>query len=112
MVENKVVVIMNFVILVDSIVDIFKVFVLVLVSDLVIILLIIGSVYVLVYRGLVDVNWGIVIVIGNFDIKVYDIVKLGFSLMLNLVMNDLFLYDFFYYDVYYNIDDNLNLDYF
>lgn len=111
-VENKAVATTNFVTLTDSIVDTSKASVSVSASDPATIPPTIGSVYAPAHRGPVDANWGIATVTGNPDIKVYDTAKLGFSLMLNSAMNDSPWYDFLYYDTYYNIDDNLNLDYF
>ncbi|MBC1379517.1 MucBP domain-containing protein [Listeria innocua] len=111
-VENKAVATTNFITLTDSIVDTSKASVSVSASDPETIPPTIGSVYAPAHRGPVDENWGIATVTGNPDIKAYDSAKLGFSLMLNSAMNDSPSYDFIYYDVYYNIDDNLNLDYF
>ncbi|MBC1416150.1 LPXTG cell wall anchor domain-containing protein [Listeria innocua] len=111
-VENKAVATTNFITLTDSIVDTSKASVSVSASDPATIPPTIGSVYAPAHRGPVDENWGIATVTGNPDIKAYDSAKLGFSLMLNSAMNDSPSYDFIYYDVYYNIDDNLNLDYF
>ncbi|EIX1153305.1 MucBP domain-containing protein [Listeria monocytogenes] len=111
-VENKAVATTNFITLTDSIMDTSKASVSVSASDPATIPPTIGSVYAPAHRGPVDENWGIATATGNPDIKAYDSAKLGFSLMLNSAMNDSPSYDFIYYDVYYNIDDNLNLDYF
>ncbi|MBC2096156.1 MucBP domain-containing protein [Listeria welshimeri] len=111
-VENKAIATTNFITLSDSIVDKANASVSVSANDPSTIPPTIGSVYAPAHRGPVDANWGVATTTGNPDIKVYDTAKLGFSLMLNSAMNDSPWYDFLYYDAYYNIDDNLDLEYF